>query len=624
MLKQTCNKCSPFLAIWLFCLFLTSCGSQPIVQGDETQVDDIEVAEQVRDILDQANTSESPERDKYYLQAAALLATTGELDWARNLLASIDPDLLFVEDFVDYTLLYSQIAIDTDAYFLAQRILTNPRVEQQWESYSNDDAKLLRARRAELFALLGEANKSVYERVRLSDYNLDLELVQSNQDAIWESLMALSQEELNQLSLNETNNVLKGWYTLAALSKNSDTNLDRQQATIELWMSEWSNHPARYRLPTDLQLLKQLVEDQPRSVALLLPLSHTETAYSQAAKQIRDGFMAAYFQSMQKGSRVPQVRIFDTSQSDINSVYDLAVADGAEFIIGPLIKDNVRELSLRLEMPVPILTLNEIDQTPYGYPSNFYQFSLNPEGEAIQVANRAWLEGHRRAMVLVPQNATGSRSADAFTNAWESLGGKVVQRSYFDDRLDYSNYSTVIKEGLLIGESEARRQAIRNIVGTNIEYEPRRRQDIDFVFLFAYPEEAQGIKPTLKLHHAANVPVYATRRVFAGNKDTKNRDLNGIRFNTLPWLFANDSIKQTFTENTRNPNNEFYAMGVDSYRLYPRLPQLEQRQGAKFYGETGALHLSPERKFQRDQVWAHIVNGEAQALPMVVSEAYVE
>ena len=167
-------------------LLLASCGSQPLVKDEsDSKVPDVEVAEQVRDILDLANASQSPERDQYYLQAAQLLAQIEEYDWARNLLTSIDPDLLFAEDFVSYTLLYSQIAIATDSYFLAQRILTNPRVEQQWTSFSSDDAKLLRERRAELFALLGEASKSVYERVRLSEFTLDLDLVQSNQDAIW-------------------------------------------------------------------------------------------------------------------------------------------------------------------------------------------------------------------------------------------------------------------------------------------------------------------------------------------------------------------------------------------------------------------------------------------------------
>ena len=606
-------------------LLLSSCGNQPRMREAANTATDVEVAEQVRLLLDQADASQSPDRDRYYLEAATLLATINEFDWARNLLGSIDPDLLFVEDFVDYTLLYSQVAIETDSYFLAQRVLTNPRVEQQWASFSNEDAKLLRARRAELFALLGDVNKSVYERVRLSEYNLDLDVVQNNQDAIWENLMAMSVEELDQRSETETNRVLKGWYTLAALSKNNDSDLDRQQATIEQWISEWPNHPASYRLPSDLQLVKQLAENQPASVALLLPLAHPDAGFSQAAQLIRDGFMGAYYQAMQRGSRVPQVRIFDTSNKNINDVYDLAVADGAEFIVGPLIKEQVAELSLRLELPVPTLALNEADGNPYGTPGNFYQFSLNPEGEAAQVANRAWLEGHRRAMVLAPQNDVGQRVAQAFTQAWETLGGRVVQRSFFADNQDIGNYSKVIKEGMLITESEARQQRIRQLTGTDIEFaQPHRRQDVDFIFLFARPQEAQGIKPTLKLHYAGNIPVYSTRRVYTGVRDARNRDLNDIRFNTLPWLFAGDTIKNTFQQNTPNPNSEFYAMGIDSFRLYPRLQQLQQREGAKFYGETGALSLTYDKKVQREQIWAHIVDGQAIALPMIVSESYVQ
>ena len=146
-LKSAKPVTASLLAVFFTCL-LSSCGNQPLVQQGTPKETDIEVAEQVREILELADNSQSPERDQYYLRAATLLADIDEVDWARNLLASIDPDLLFVEAFVDYTLLYSQLAIDTDAYFLAQRILTNPRVEQQWSSFSDDDAKLLRARRA--------------------------------------------------------------------------------------------------------------------------------------------------------------------------------------------------------------------------------------------------------------------------------------------------------------------------------------------------------------------------------------------------------------------------------------------------------------------------------------------
>ena len=609
-----------WFALGFVVALLTSCGGTPR-QVIDTRVDtQIEVAEQVRQLLDRAANSQSPDRDQLYLRAAELLATTDEQDWARNLLGSIDPDLLFTEDFVRYTLVYSQVAINTDSYFLAQRILTNPRVEQQWQNFATDDAKLLRARRAELFALLGEANKSVYERVRLSDLPLEPDAIVANQDEIWESLMAMSTQELNSLSQTEPNTTLRGWYSLAALSKNNSLDLDRQQASIERWINEWPNHPASLFLPSDLQLLQQLAAQQPRSVALLLPLTHE--LYGVPARRLRDGFMAAYFQAMQNGSRVPQIRIFDTSYQNILTVYDTAVADGAEFIVGPLLKENVSDLSLHPDITVPTLALNNFD-SPYGFPNNFYQFSLNPEGEAAQVAQRAWLEGHRRAMVLAPKdgpNDLGSRSSLAFTNAFEELGGQVVQRIYYGEAI---NYSRDIEAGLLIPESEQRRAHIRRLIGPNVgvEYEPRRRQDIDFVFLLANKGQAQQIKPTLRLHDAEEIPVFATSRVYSGGRGTNDRDLDGIKFNTLPWLFDNSDIKKDIAASSRNQNDEFYAVGIDSFRLYPRLPQLQNRLGSKYYGQTGALFLNEERKIQREQKWAQVVAGEARELPAVVLEA---
>lgn len=611
---------------------LAGCSGQPERPGEDSQLIDQASSERVRDLLAQAQISDSPRREQLTLQAAGLLVKLGENDWAENLLASIDPDLLFADDFVSYTLLYSELAIAANEHFLAQRILTNPRIEQQWNSLSAESVRILRQRRAELFALLGESIASVVERITLSPLLDSEEEKLANQDAIWQNLMSISQPELQALSAGVTGagagvtgsdqrSDLKGWIDLAILSKNNASDLDRQLANIEDWMTDHPSHPASLLPPGDLQLLRQLVENQPRQVALLLPLNGD---YERAGRAVRDGFLAAYFEARGRGSRVPHIRIFDTNEDEFAAVYDLAVQDGAELIIGPLRPENLDDLYARPSLPVPTLALNYA-ATPFATADQLYQFSFEVEDEARQVARRAWLEGHRFALVLVPQSRRGERYASAFRETWEGLGGTIVNQSYYADQQDYSG---VVESALLVDDSKARARNLRRLLGGDIKFEtPRRRQDVDFVFMVADAAAAQLLKPTLAYHYASDLPVYSTSTVFVADADNRtSRDLNGIRFITLPWYFDSGSAVKKVVSEHADPESAYvrlYAMGVDAFRIYPRLKQLEDVEGTRFYGQTGVLALTPDRKVQREQIWAQIVDGRAMPLPTVVTKADV-
>ena len=44
-----------------------------------------------------------------------------------------------------------------------------------------------------------------------------------------------------------------------------------------------------------------------------------------------------------------------------------------------------------------------------------------------------------------------------------------------------------------------------------------------------------------------------------------------------------------------------HALGADAFRLYARLPQLEQVPDMRIYGATGALHMLSDRRIEREQ-----------------------
>ncbi len=613
------RKSGRLAAAGLIGLVLYGCSSPQPTDSTSGQVQHYSQAE-IRKMLTQAQSALSPQREHFLLQAAAAMHANGELHKAHNLLTPLDPDQLGDDDFILYTLTYSDTALNEQAYFLAQRILTNPRLNQQWQRLSAEQQVPLRERRATLFSTLGETAASIKERLLLQSLLQDPEQLRANQEALWQSLMTMNEAEIDlrqKQAKQSANKELQGWYELAAISKHNPSDLQQQLQQVNRWIARWPEHPASFNLPSDLQLLQQLVNEQPQQVALLLP---QQGNLARAGRAVRDGFMAAYFNARQNGARVPEVRFYDSAQGDIYSQYNRAVTDGAELIIGPLDKQMVNLLSQQKELPVPTLAVNYSDQSDKAT-DNLFQFGLSTEDEAGQTAQRAWIEGHRYALILTNDSSWSARSADAFRNAWEALGGKVLNRSSFAGSGDYSN---VIRSALQIDNSQKRAQDLRVQIGRAFEFEPRRRQDADFLYLVATPDQARQVKPTLAFHYASNLPVYASSHIYTGSNDPKlDRDMDGIRFSTLPWFFdTEDTVRKSILREAGSSGSfeKLYALGADSFQIYPRLKQLQVTPYLRLHGLTGALSMNGEGLIQREQVWATMKNGSARTLPRVVSD----
>src|SRR5690606_36546939 len=156
---------------------LASCGTAPSQSGRGSSTATSAAAE-IQPLLEQARATTSPERERLILQAADLLVSQQDYDWARTLLTGLDPATLTDDAYVTYVDLLSGIALDEGSYLLAQGILTNPRLEQQWQNLDPQMEIRLRQKRAQVFALLGDAPTSVSERIQLTA------LITNNEDAL--------------------------------------------------------------------------------------------------------------------------------------------------------------------------------------------------------------------------------------------------------------------------------------------------------------------------------------------------------------------------------------------------------------------------------------------------------
>ncbi len=356
-------------------------------------------------------------------------------------------------------------------------------------------------------------------------------------------------------------------------------------------------------------------ETNPR-IALMLPF---HGPYAEVSKAIRDGFLAAYYQSA-KNSNTPTLKIIDTSEGQVVSLYKQAVAEGANLVVGPLSKEDGIAL-LHAGLTVPTLLLNNL---PLTQPiPKLYQFGLAPEDEAKQAADKAWREGRKTTLIIAPDQDWGHRAAATFLASWQTYGGQSLGEMYYGQPNKLSNQVAAL---LQIDQSNARAKKMQSMVKQpDMRSTLYRRQDVDMIFLVATPEMARQIRPLINFYYAGNIPIYATSHIYSGTPNpAQDQDLNGIQFCAIPWEIAPQTLSpdlqallqqvKTFWPKNFAQNPQFFAMGVDSYRLAQQL-LADPNQIQSMIGATGKLTLSQHQILLRELPWAQIINGEASLEP---------
>ena len=349
----------------------------------------------------------------------------------------------------------------------------------------------------------------------------------------------------------------------------------------------------------------------PKHIALLLPLSGPTAAQAQA---ISNGFLAAYYDSQNTApASLPTIKIYDTASSNVLLQYEQAIKEGADFVVGPLTKTNVQLLLDKASIKVPTLALN-YTLTEQSVPSKFYQFALSPENDAQAIAIRAANLGYHHAITLTPDGQWGANVVQAFNKQWLAQHGTIVAALAFtmDDGLNDS-----IASLLNADQSQARYDNLRWMLKDKLVFTPRRRQDVDVIFLNALPLQAQQILPLLRYYYAGNIPVYATSQIYNGmSTPARDKDLDGIRFLIMPWAINPTPAASTLRSQLQNlwganfkQYSLLYAYGTDAYNLVLHLPEFKNIAGFNLTGNTGKLSLTQNNRFVSELEWAKFENG---------------
>jgi len=345
-------------------------------------------------------------------------------------------------------------------------------------------------------------------------------------------------------------------------------------------------------------------------IALLLPVTGRTNA---AAVAVREGFLAAYYQA--PAAQRPRVRVYDTGTQSVADAMTRAAAMGAELIVGPLTREEVIAAAQFAGTRPPMLALNFLgSETPA--PARFYQYALSPEDEARLVARRVLEDHHRRGVAITPAGDWGTRVLAAFREELQAGGGELIGAATIDpSRTDYSEAVTQV---LGISESQARYRRLEGTLGTKLQFEPRRRADIGFIFAAGPANTERLLRPQLRFHFAGDIPTYATSAAFEPDVRS-NQDLDGLIFPDMPWMLGGDladAVRAALHDawpNSGLQRSRLFAFGFDAYRL---AVALRSHPGdVNIEGLTGRLSFDAEHRVRRELGWAQMHDGELRPAP---------
>lgn len=397
----------------------------------------------------------------------------------------------------------------------------------------------------------------------------------------WEQYQQTSSAQLSRESAGTNDPTKQGWIQLALISKRDSRNTPQLINDLMAWRAQYPNHPGNSLLPDNTTLTQLLSQPKPKQIAILLPQSG---AYSSAGQTVRAGLMNSYYQSGGKQN----IKFYDTTAStNISALYQQAIQDGADAVIGPLIKSDVETLASTGNFSAQTLALNYTTSLFGSLPANFYEFGLLPEDDVAQMAQRAKREGGSHAIVIAPQSAYGERMMSAFKNQWSANGGSIQDTYTYNTNADFNaDIAALLKVNPETDKKLSQSGADRTTLSK------QRRQDFDVIILFGNSREAHIIVPLLRYYYADNIPIFATSSIESGDA-TADMDLNGVTICDIPYAGT----------------DKMYAVGADAYTISQNLPRMQALPRFPLYGDTGALYLNSDHQIHRHIPCTRIQNG---------------
>ncbi len=519
--------------------------------------------------LELASQARPPARAQLQLKAARNYLSTGQTAPARKAIDAVSARELTATQQELLLLAKADLALLTgrpkDAIGFLERM--QPRT-------------LPRDLRAQRLGTLASAQRLATSPVAAAETLLELDRLLERQDerlvnqvSLISTLSLLSPSELQNLARGGGG--MSGWAEVALLTQRFGADPNQLETAYRGWRQRHLGHRA---LPGLARAYTATLSGGYASGDALMVMLPRGGRFATAAKVVRSGIEAAS-RADQAGQR-PRLSFADSSgASRTRTLHARAAREGTDYVIGPLLKSAVDDLVAGGVLRIPTLALNEATRADKRA-ENLYQFSLSPENEATEVANQAAAMGLNRALLLYPEGEWGDRLASAFRRQWRNSNGVLVGQARFNPT------------------GGGHTQTLERLLASG---------DADMLFLVATADLARRLYPQIRLASAKPLMVISTSHVYAGRfEPERDRALIGLYFVDIPWMLEDGGSGPLSRRDWvgRSPEAlaplaRLYAMGIDAYRLAPRLSELAKNPGTFYPGQTGGLSIDPVGRVQR-------------------------
>lgn len=580
--------------ILLFCILLNSCTKN--IDITTIQVSEIrQLSENHSDInnlwqnvmLEEDHTLKAD----YLLQLCNLLIQEGNNKLAITILKEFPKDL-------PSSLMYTQSLLLTHAY------LMNKSIANASKYLDKVDLLQLSINQSIFYLKLQSAIRAAKEDwLRASSALIEIErrfsIVNNsfNKGEIFYFLAKTPKIKLSTTSIETNDNYLREWLSIANLYQKFYQNPEELLRQVVLWKNNSSLSLSS--IVSDDIKRELLVNNRPTKIALFLPLSGP---LKQVGEAIREGFMSAVFSYT--GNLTYQTNFYDTSSNNsIQQLYKKAIAEGNDFIIGPVTKQDVLEM-YEINKSTKNIVLNYVPNQA----NHITQLAINLTQEAEYVAYKAFNDNHRNAIVIFEDSNWGKSITDSFSEAWEKLGGYNINQIPISAN---TNPNAAIIDMLGIKASQNRFKSIRNILpGT--KFFPTVSDSIDVIFLAIKPSSARQIIPLIKFNYAGKIALYGTSAIYNGTPDTnRDKDLNGVIFCDMPSTL-NLSARKKYNKWDENLSSQerLSSIGHDAFWLMAHQPLLQHTNLIGLPLKTGHIYLDQKNKIIRKLEWAKFSHGK--------------
>lgn len=311
------------------------------------------------------------------------------------------------------------------------------------------------------------------------------------------------------------------------------------------------------------QWLRPLPRGSGPPITLVLPLDVAD--YARAADAVRAGFLDAADAANMRS----QVVVLSHGDRDVVATFRKARDDGARVIVGPLVRDHLKEIALAdISLP-PTLALNQLDDGTR-LPPQIYPLSLAIESDARVLARQVRDDGGTVVAVVSSDTPLMKRFASAFIGEWVLAGGAPPQVFKFEATPD----------GL---------SALRRDMG--------KATTIDAVLLAVEGSDAALVKSFVP-----RVNAYASGQVNLRQSPSALRDLDDVRIVDLPWLIEPDAAAFAQWPHRSMGSvglDRLYALGLDAFHVATAFVAGVPAE-LDLHGATGHLSLKNDRQIARE------------------------